>query len=444
MPAKPAVGGAGTAAASNGPAAAAAVTAGGSRATAARTLAGGGGLCTRACAAAAAAWVRRFALANSEEKRAERSIGGAGAGCGAAAALLLSAGTGPGVAVTSGAATEVASEATGMTPPVSWALGVASIAFRPVWPPSVVKGVVNSGGGGGGGAGDGGGGGLGDGGGGGLGDGGGGGLGDGGGGGLGDGGGGGGGDAATTAAAGWPTIRDEASLPIAKSYVRDVISARAVARISVAADRGGSALALDVSSDATASTGVGMAGAACGGGLLSPKRRGSREDNAVADVTGVATTGLGAAAAGTAAATGVGRVVAAPCFLNSVACCAARRTWAAAEAGEAVAALGLVPTPGAGAGAGPLTARPTRAASEDAAGVGGALGTGPVAWFAGRGAVPHPPPDDALSSLGVFVVAPILGAQKLLVPPCTTKYCGPHSQAQLSVVVPLLVYTPPR
>ena len=180
-----------------------------------------------------------MALANRVEKRAERSTGGAGAGLGAAATLLLTAG----MAVTSGAATEEAREATGMTPPVSCALGVASIAFRPACPPSVVEVAVNTGGGGG--AGDGGGGGLGDGGGGG------GGLGDGGGGGLGDGGGGGGGEAATTTAAaagtGWPTTRDEASLPMAKSNSREVISARAVARISAAADRGGSA-AFDVSS----------------------------------------------------------------------------------------------------------------------------------------------------------------------------------------------------
>ena len=63
--------------------------------------------------------------------------------------------------------------------------------------------------------------------------------------------------------------------------------------------------------------------------------------------------------------------------------------------------------------------------------------------MAGRGAVPHPPDGGLWESLGVLI-APILGAQKLLVPPCTTKYCGPHSQAQLLVVVPLLVYTPPR
>ena len=160
------------------------------------------------------------------------------------------------------------------------------------------------------------------------------------------------------------------------------------------------------------------------------------------------TTAAGTAAAGTAVGaalrTAVGTAV---CLLDRAACCAARRTAAAALAGV-VPALSWAapywdPTPGAGAGPGPLIARPTRAASEDAAGAGGARGTGPVARDAGSGAVPHPPGGGlpAASDALWLCIAPILGAQKLLVPPRTTKYCALHSQAQESVVVPLLVYT---
>ena len=77
-------------------------------------------------------------------------------------------------------------------------------------------------------------------------------------------------------------------------------------------------------------------------------------------------------------------------------------------------------------------------------GAGGALGTDPVARDAGSGAVPQFVQVAGGLGGGLLTAwlasAPILGAQKLFVPPCTTKYSGPHSHEQLiGPVVPLLV-----